>query len=218
MARLSVAFAVAASAALVAAAGLVLGQVLPCSVAACQVPAWDVAGLARAAAWRGPRLDAGFLVLTQFGSLLVLAPLAGLHAWSRAQRGAGRAALFVPLALAGSAVIAQLGKLAMSRPRPDFSTPLIDLPGSASFPSAHAMQATALAVAWILRPGAIVGPGPRALEALALAVLVLVVGTSRVYLQVHFPSDVVFGVVAGALWVLALRALPVWAARRPGND
>ncbi|MBK8120520.1 MAG: phosphatase PAP2 family protein [Sulfuritalea sp.] len=42
------------------------------------------------------------------------------------------------------------------------------------------------------------------------SLLIASVGVSRVYLQVHYPSDVAFGMAAAILWVLALRRLPVW--------
>ena len=45
---------------------------------------------------------------------------------------------------------------------------------------------------------------------LLLVCLVAVVGLSRLYLQVHFPTDVLFGIVCGVLWVWLLHRLPVW--------
>jgi undecaprenyl-diphosphatase len=92
---------------------------------------------------------------------------------------------------------------------------LIAMPADASFPSAHAMQATALVAAWLLRPGARLAYA----EALAGGLLVATVALSRVYLQVHFPSDVVLGMIAALLWVMALRGLPLWQkAVQPGAD
>ena len=116
---------------------------------------------------------------------------------------------FVPLALIGAAALAHLAKLAIERPRPDLLPALVAMPADPSFPSAHAMQATAFAVAWLLRPGA----RPGAAEAVAALLLAAAVAGSRVYLQVHFVSDVAFGVIAAILWVLALRCLPVWTPR-----
>jgi undecaprenyl-diphosphatase len=40
--------------------------------------------------------------------------------------------------------------------------------------------------------------------------MAILVGLSRLYLQVHFASDVMFGAAAAVLWVLALRSLPIW--------
>ena len=45
--------------------------------------------------------------------------------------------------------------------------------------------------------------------------LVLVVGLSRLHLQVHYPSDVAFGTLAAALLVASLRFLPAWQSPTP---
>ncbi len=196
------------AAALASAALLVLacGALLVCPGRPCAVPALDVAGLTTLNAWRTGWLDRGFMILTWLGSLYVLLPAALLLAW-RASRGAPpHAAAFVPAALIGAAILARLAKLAIERPRPELFPALIAMPDDASFPSAHAMQATALVAAWLLRPGARLAYG----EALAGGLLIAAVALSRVYLQVHFPSDVAFGMVAALLWVMALRSLPLW--------
>jgi undecaprenyl-diphosphatase len=80
------------------------------------------------------------------------------------------------------------------------------MPEDWSFPSAHAAQATAFALAWLLRPGR----SPGRIEVSVLAAVVALVAVSRPYLQVHFPSDVIAGVLLAAVWVVLLRRLPVW--------
>lgn len=204
-----------AAMALAIAALLVLasGALLVCPEPRCAVPAIDAAGLTALDAWRTGWLDRGFMIVTWLGSLYVLLPAALLQAW-RASRGTPpRAAAFVPAALIGAAILARLAKLAIERPRPDLFPALIAMPNDASFPSAHAMQATALVAAWLLRPGARFAYG----EALAGGLLIASVALSRVHLQVHFPSDVAFGMVVALLWVMALRGLPLWQnAIQPG--
>ena len=69
-----------------------------------------------------------------------------------------------------------------------------------------ATTAAGLGQAARLRPGA----RPNLGEWLAGAALVLLVSYSRIHLQVHFPSDVLVGILAAALLVLSLRELPVW--------
>ncbi len=49
--------------------------------------------------------------------------------------------------------------------------------------------------------------------AVVLLFMALLVGISRLYLQVHFASDVMFGAAAAVFWVLALRSLPIWTER-----
>ena len=189
-----------------AAALMVAGYRLICPTGVCRALALDTAGLVLLHDWRNHRLDAGFTALTWLGSLFVLLPAALLLAWRHGWRTRSPAAAFVPLALLGAAVFAHLAKVAAERPRPDMFPALVAMPLDASFPSAHAMQVTAFTCACLLPPGARPGLG----AALAGSLLMASVGVSRVYLQVHYPSDVAFGMAAAILWVLALRRLPVW--------
>ena len=165
--------------------------------------AWDGAGLTLAHALRDPWLDALFAAVTWLGSLLVLLPLALLVWWR--QRGE-RSASFVALALVGASGLGHLVKLLAARPRPELFPPLIPIPEDWSFPSAHAAQVTAFALAWLLRPGA----SPGRAEIAVLSAAAALVFASRLYLQVHFPSDVAAGVLLAALWVLFLLRLAAW--------
>lgn len=164
------------------------------------IASWDHAGLALAHAVGTPWLDKFFAAVTWLGSLVVLLPLA-LAVWWR-WRGK-RNASFVFLALLSSSVLVRVAKLIAERPRPEFFTTIIEMPDDASFPSAHAMQVTAFALAWLIQPG----KSPRIVEIILLMIVVVLVGLSRIYLQVHFPSDVVVGVMFAALWVFFLRQL-----------
>ena len=164
---------------------------------------WDHAGLALAHAARTPWLDGVFVVVTWFGSLAVLLPLALLVWWRR--RG-DRSVAFVALALIGASTLGHLAKLIAARPRPDLFPPLIPMPEDWSFPSAHAAQVTAFVLAWLLQPGT----SPGRIEIGFLFATATLVIASRLYLQVHFPSDVIAGALLAALWVLLLRRLPAW--------
>jgi undecaprenyl-diphosphatase len=190
-----------------AVAALAAGSRLVCAGDACDAPAADAAGLAALHAWADHRLDPAVAALTWLGSIAVLLPLAALLTWRWRRSVPGRVLAFLPLALLGATALAQAAKFLVARPRPDLFPALVTMPPDASFPSAHAMQATAFALAWLLRPGA----RPAPLAAAAAGLLVLAVAGSRVYLQVHFPTDVLFGMTAAALWVVALRCAPVWA-------
>ncbi|MFZ4539857.1 phosphatase PAP2 family protein [Propionivibrio sp.] len=95
-----------------------------------------------------------------------------------------------PISLAATALVVYALKELISRPRPDLHQALIALPLDSSFPSAHAAQATALAIALGWRAA---WPARTALGA-----TVIVVASSRPYLQVHFPSDVLAGIIIGA--------------------
>jgi undecaprenyl-diphosphatase len=74
------------------------------------------------------------------------------------------------------------------------------------------MQVTAAALALFL-----VSTRRHAIWAATLGLVVAAVGLSRIYLQVHFPSDVIAGALASALWVGGLYALIFRRASSPGQ-
>lgn len=196
--------------ALAGAALLRAGADYLCPDARCRLPDFDAAALIALHDLQTPTLDALFRTVTQAGGLAVLAPLAALVAYLDWRAGRGREAGFVPLALALGWALARIGKALVLRPRPEIFVAPVPLPASSSFPSGHAAQVAAFALALALRPGVRL-PWP---AWAALALLVVLVCASRVYLQVHYPSDVAAGAVAAALWVAALRVAPVWGGRR----
>ena len=109
---------------------------------------------------------------------------------------------FVPLVLASTLLVVRSAKLLVARPRPTLLEALIALPADDSYPSAHAAQITAIACAWLLRPGY-----RASLPVTTLLIAgVPTVALSRLYLQVYYLSDVMYGMVASALWVAALRS------------
>jgi undecaprenyl-diphosphatase len=181
---------------------LAAGAWLVCPQGQCATTAIDHAGLGLAHDLRSNSLDRWMPALTWLGSLAVLLPvtvLAALFLWRGRQR---RAAGFLMLALLGASALSHLVKLAVMRPRPDLFPVWTAMPADWSYPSAHAMQITAAAVALIL-----VVDRRRARWVLPLGSAMLLVGLSRIYLQVHFPSDVLAGTLAAALWVGGLHVL-----------
>lgn len=185
-----------------------LGARLVCPAGLCGVPDADARILHYLAALRQPWLDTLMAAATWLGSMFVLLPAALVLAWRHWQRSERATAAFLALALGGAWLLAHAGKLLADRPRPDLLPALVSMPADPSFPSAHALQVSAFALAWLLRPG--LHPGAMAIGAAALAILV--VGLSRLYLQVHFPSDVAVGLAMGATWVTGLRLL--WGGAR----
>ncbi len=191
---------------------LAAGAWLICPQGQCATTAIDHACLGLAHDLRGARLDRWMPALTWLGSLAVLLPvtaLAALVLWRGRHR---RAAGFIMLALLGASALSHLVKLAVMRPRPDLLPVWTDMPTDWSYPSAHTMQITALAVAVVF-----VAARRRALWVLPLGSAVLLVGLSRIYLQVHFPSDVLAGTLAAALWVGGLHVLMFGRSSAPGS-
>ena len=175
-----------------------------CPDGQCALTDFDRIGLSLAHDLRSDVLDRLMEGVTWLGSLVLLLPLTGLAAWVLFRGGRRRVAGFIVLALLGSSALSHLVKLWVTRPRPDLFPAWSTMPEDWSYPSAHAMQATAAALAL----GLVVARrrSPWALAVL-LTAAVLLVGLSRIYLQVHFPSDVLAGALAAVFWVLGLYAL-----------
>ena len=149
-------------------------------------------------------LTACMRFVTLFGSPLFvsIAALAACVAlWLTGRR---RKALLIVMTLLGGSLLMWVLKISFQRPRPE---PFFDtrVPQSYSFPSGHALLAFCLCGAgaalfaadqerrWV-----------RALIWTVAAVLVLAVGFSRIYLGVHYPSDVVAGYLGALAWVLGV--------------
>ena len=171
-----------------------------CTEAACGPLASDRAVLEALNAIKRPSLDAMLGAVTWLGSVALLAPLSAFAGWHFARNGRPRAAVFVAGSLVGVFALVHLGKILVARPRPALFDAAALMPGDASFPSAHSAQiaAFAIAIAIILHTR----------RAWALAGLVIgTVAFSRMYLQVHFPTDVAAGLLLGACWTFGLRVL-----------
>lgn len=160
----------------------------------------DLYLLKLAQAHRQPALTLVMRFLTTLGSFAMLLPLAAFGILLLARKGAHSQAFLLGLALAGGWSIDELLKWGFRRTRPDVAR-LIDVSGY-SFPSGHAMVATAFygMVAYVLVRRLPPGTLRRIVPALS-ALLVLGIGLSRIYLGAHYPTDVLGGFLAGALWL-----------------
>jgi undecaprenyl-diphosphatase len=108
-----------------------------------------------------------------------------------------------------------LTKLLMQRPRPTVVSHLSGA-GGFSFPSGHAMLAPILwgVGLWLL--GDLTGSRAGRIACMTLAVIIaLGIAVSRVYLGVHYPTDVVGGLALGLAWSLYWKAEVCDAAERP---
>ncbi|MFN6952382.1 MAG: phosphatase PAP2 family protein [Albidovulum sp.] len=123
-------------------------------------------------------------------------------------------ALYVLGAVASGVTLSSTAKAFFDRPRPDL-VPHGTLVYTASFPSGHSMMA---AVVYLTLAALVARTFPQQwirVYVVALAVFVtLAVGISRVYLGVHWPTDVLAGWAAGAAWALTCAALADALSRR----
>lgn len=131
-------------------------------------------------------------------------------------------AWFLIAAAASGAVINTILKGVFDRPRPDFVNHLVDVV-TASFPSGHAaLSAVIYLTLGALLAGTHRSPALRAYYIGTAILLVVLIGLSRIYLGVHYPTDVVAGWAFGAAWALicglVLRTLQKnRVARQPEN-
>lgn len=174
-----------------------------CPEGVCGAPEFDRAVLAAMAASRHPALDEFWTAVTHLGSILVLLPCALVVAWRLRRRALESSAMFVLASLAGAFVIAHAAKALTARPRPDLHAAIVSLPPDMSFPSAHTLQAAAFVLALLLMPGVRRG----VVAWTAGLFMIALVATSRLYLQVHFVTDVLFAALAAFGWVLGLRLI-----------
>jgi undecaprenyl-diphosphatase len=121
-------------------------------------------------------------------------------------------------AVLGGVALNDVLKFAFARPRPDFATPAVRV-FTSSFPSGHAALSaiTYLTLAAIL---ARTHPSARIrIYFMSLAAIVTgLVGLSRVYLGVHYPTDVLAGWCIGTAWAMGCWALMAWLQRRGGIE
>lgn len=126
--------------------------------------------------------------------------------------GKHRTVLFVLASTLGGALATTLLKAGFGRPRPDL-VPHGSYVTSASFPSGHAMMSAVVYLTLAALVARLIPQRWLKLYVLAVAtVLSGLIGLSRVYLGVHWPSDVLAGWVAGAAW-----ALGCWTVAQLGH-
>jgi len=125
-------------------------------------------------------------------------------------------ALFVAAAVVGGVLLSSALKLGFGRPRPDL-VPHASHVVTTSFPSGHAMMA---AVTYLTLAGLLVRITARRRVKVYIvgvaSLLTLLIGISRVYLGVHWPTDILAGWTAGATWAV-LCWFGAWALQHRGK-
>jgi membrane-associated phospholipid phosphatase len=139
--------------------------------------------------------------LGNFVTLVVVTVIAVAVLWRRRERTDG---VFVAFAFLGAQVLSSAMKLGFRRERPFFPDPLAT-ESTFSFPSGHALVSLAVygSIALVLARR-LRRRRDRIVLFSATGLLVLAIGFSRLYLGVHFLSDVLAGFAAGAAWVALL--------------
>ena len=158
-----------------------------------------------------PPLTAIMRGVSLVGSEVILVPLGLILVWWLVAAKRRRAAVVFAVAALGAEALDQIMKLLFYRPRPE---PFFGLasPVTHSFPSGHAMVSCCffgVLAAILAARGA---PWARSrLKRIAIfaaaALLVALMGFSRVYLGLHYPSDVLAGYAAAVVWLAVVRTV-----------
>ena len=149
-----------------------------------------------------PFVDQFFLAITWLGSLVVLLPCSIVFGIVLVRSGRTREALLLNVGLGVTTLVVHALKLAIKRPRPDIGNLLVAMPTDWSFPSGHAAQAAAVFFALALIALRTFSRSAAGLIVAAGVLSTLAVGYSRVYLQVHYVSDVLAGALVGGCAVM----------------
>jgi undecaprenyl-diphosphatase len=127
--------------------------------------------------------------------------------------GKRAAAMLVLVSVVSGSLLSTLLKLGYDRPRPDLTH--VTRQFTSSFPSGHAMLS---AIAFLTLGALLARLAPtwrlKTFSLGAAITLTLLVGMSRIYFGVHFPSDVLAGWCIGAAWALLCSLVALWLQRR----
>lgn len=154
-----------------------------------------------------PALTAAMREISRFGAPAVLIAVGAVIVIWLACAGRRRTAWLFAVTVAGAEIFEELLKLVFRRPRPPAFFGLAESTGY-SFPSGHAVVSLTFfsALALFVMPR-------RWLYYIAAALPVAAIGYSRIYLGVHYPSDVLAGWAAAAVWLFSVASIVAWARR-----
>lgn len=179
--------------------------------------AFDEAVLHWISAHQPPMITRFMVDVTALGTglvVMVTVVMSALFLWATSHR---HSAALLLIATTGGLVLNGLLKLGFARPRPqlfEWGTHAV----SSSFPSGHAMNAVIVygTVAYLVARLQS-SHATRLLTLASAAIIILLVCVSRVYLGVHYPSDVLAGLVVGLAWaafcMATLEAVQLYARR-----
>ena len=171
------------------------------------VDAFDRALLLAVATVRRGWLNGAAVDVTALGSATVLTAWAifGVLVLIALRRRA--AAIQLLLASTGAALLTTIAKHVIERQRPSVVPRLVDVTGF-SYPSGHSLASSAIYLTLALVASRELPRARRVLHGTG-GVVVAAIGLSRIYLGVHFPSDVLSGICLGAGWALVIDAVGV---------
>ena len=178
---------------------------------------WARGGSAHGAPIGPDWFRAAMLDITAIGGVTVLVLMVVLVAGFLA---IGRHWLTLALVLGGTisgSLVVTLVKNMVGRARPTITDHLVNV-SSLSFPSGHAANSAIVYLTMATLLSQLVERRAGRIYLFTAAMLiVLLIGASRIYLGVHWPSDVLAGWAFGTLWAVAWWAIGAWARLRRGE-
>jgi undecaprenyl-diphosphatase len=138
--------------------------------------------------------------LTAMGGIIVLSLVTAAVAGFLLIRGQYGAVVLMVIAVTGGALLSNALKYAYGRPRPS-EVPHLSMVYTSSFPSGHSMMSAVVYLTIGALLARFVAQWRLRIYCLIIAVLLTgLVGISRVYMGVHYPTDVLAGWTAGLVW------------------
>jgi undecaprenyl-diphosphatase len=139
--------------------------------------------------------------LTHLGDSIVLAIISVIAAFILYRKKGTHAAVWFSIAASGSFIITAVAKMAFGRERPDIVEPLVTAI-SGSFPSGHTLRS---AVVYTLVAYLLVRYKIKSQKNIIITMALLIIlinGISRMYLGVHWPTDILGAWLIAAFWLL----------------
>jgi undecaprenyl-diphosphatase len=156
---------------------------------------------------RSPMWASLFLTVTKLGSTLYLAIIGAAAGIVFIFMRWFRPLFLLILVMSGQAALHHGFKWLIARPRP---SALINYPAAESFsyPSGHAVASLCLylTIAWVVARQ-LESPAVKACIWIFAVVLVFLIGLSRVYIGIHYPTDVLAGFLAAGIWTCAVMSI-----------
>jgi undecaprenyl-diphosphatase len=182
----------------------------------------DAAVLRLVARLRTPWLNGVAMDLTALGSPILVALFTVALGAILLVKGDRRGATILVVTSFASALVTSVMKRLLERPRPEIVPRLVEVTGL-SYPSGHSLASAAvyLTAAFVVARHVSL-MRERVAGVVFTGVLILTIGASRVYLGVHYPSDVLGGILLGTAWALLMgvvvRRLDRTARRSAPNE
>lgn len=159
-------------------------------------------------------LESIFVDITSMGSTTILTFFTAVAIIYLLLAHKGSHALLVFISAVGGALISTGLKNLFERPRPDFVAHIVEV-SSASFPSGHALNSAVIYLTLGVLLARVENNFRLRAFIMGLAVFcTLAIGISRVYLGVHYPTDVLAGWILGTGWAMLCLVAMLWLEKQ----